>query len=200
MERSKAEQLLLTQIERALSARSGGRVTVGVDGRCGTGKSTLAAALAARFHAPIVRMDDFFLPDGLRTPARLAEPGGNVHYERFLAEVAPFLRTGDAFSYGVFDCGARRVTHRASIPAGALVIVEGAYAFHPRFGAPYDVRAFVTADPAAQRLRLRERSGEAMLTRFLNEWIPMEERYFWANGLPSDGDVVIDTTAINCSI
>ena len=45
-------------------------------------------------------MDDFFLPPALRTPERRSEPGGNVHYERFLTEVLPNLRSEDLFPIG----------------------------------------------------------------------------------------------------
>jgi len=54
------------------------RVIVAIDGRCGSGKTTLAALIAKEFDCSVFHMDDFFLPPGLRTPERLGEPGGNV--------------------------------------------------------------------------------------------------------------------------
>ena len=39
------------------------RLLVTIDGPCGSGKSTLADALSDALNAPIIRMDDFFLPD-----------------------------------------------------------------------------------------------------------------------------------------
>ena len=54
------------------------RLLVTIDGPCGSGKSTLADALSDALNAPIIRMDDFFLPHALKTPQRLAIPGGNV--------------------------------------------------------------------------------------------------------------------------
>lgn len=38
------------------------RLLVTIDGPCGSGKSTLADALSDALNAPIIRMDDFFLP------------------------------------------------------------------------------------------------------------------------------------------
>ena len=188
------EQALILRIRDALETKTKRRVAVAIDGRCGAGKSRLAASLSALFGAPVVHMDDFFLPDELRTAQRLAEPGGNVHYERFLREVAPFLSTGEAFCYGKFDCAVRRITGEVRVAAGALVLVEGAYALHPLLIERYDLRAFVTVGEQEQARRIRERNGEEMLRRFLTEWIPMEERYIAANGLPLAGDLVIDTT------
>lgn len=67
------------------------RLLVTIDGPCGSGKSTLADALSDALNAPIIRMDDFFLPHALKTPQRLAIPGGNVDLERLMQEViAPF--------------------------------------------------------------------------------------------------------------
>lgn len=48
------------------------RLLVTIDGPCGSGKSTLADALSDALNAPIIRMDDFFLPHVLKTPQRLA--------------------------------------------------------------------------------------------------------------------------------
>ena len=62
------------------------RLLVTIDGPCGSGKSTLADALSDALNAPIIRMDDFFLPHALKTPQRLAIPGGNVDLERLMQE------------------------------------------------------------------------------------------------------------------
>ena len=74
---------LVRRVE-ALRCREG-RAFVAIDGRCGSGKSTLAALLAARFDCTLVHADDFFLRPEQRTPARLAQPGGNFDRERFYA-------------------------------------------------------------------------------------------------------------------
>ncbi len=54
------------------------RLLVTIDGPCGSGKSTLADALSAALNAPIIRMDDFFLPHALKTPQRLAIRRGSA--------------------------------------------------------------------------------------------------------------------------
>ena len=52
---------------------------VAVDGRCGSGKSTLSELAARRLHCPLFHMDDFFLPPGAAhaaavRPARRQRP------------------------------------------------------------------------------------------------------------------------------
>ena len=54
-----------------------------IDGRCGSGKTTLGEYLKQIFDCNLFRMDDFFLRMEQRTPERLREVGGNVDYERF---------------------------------------------------------------------------------------------------------------------
>lgn len=50
---------------------------IAIDGRCGSGKTTLGEALAKRLHASLIHMDDFYLRMEQRTEARFQEPGGN---------------------------------------------------------------------------------------------------------------------------
>ncbi|HML46086.1 MAG TPA: hypothetical protein PKE04_04975, partial [Clostridia bacterium] len=69
----------------ALAKRSGRRTILAVDGNSGAGKSSLSTLLQAVFGAAVLHMDDFFLPAARKTAARMAEPGGNVDYERVRA-------------------------------------------------------------------------------------------------------------------
>lgn len=149
---------------------------IAVDGRCAAGKTTLAAALSEHFGFGVVHMDDFFLPFDMRTPERLAEPGGNVHRERFAAEVIPHLHSGEEFAYNVFSCSLGRVDGSVKIPKGGI-IVEGAYSMHPSFGDIYDARIFMDIAPQLQKQRIIARGGEEKWLMFEQKWIPMEENY-----------------------
>ena len=167
------------------------RQIIALDGRCASGKTTLAADLARITGAAVVHMDDFFLPPALRTPERLAQPGGNVHYERFIADVLPGLLGGQAFSYPVFDCSVMALNGARSVPAASLVIVEGAYSCHPALGEYMTLRAFSDVDPDTQRRRILARNGEAGLQNFVERWIPLEERYFEACRVRERAQVVL---------
>lgn len=151
---------------------------IALDGRAASGKTTKAMLLSAVLDAPVIHMDDFFLPPALRTEERLSQPGANVHYERFAEEVLPRLSTGEAFSYRVFDCGRMDFAGVREIPAGLVRIVEGSYALHPALGDYADLKVFTTVDPREQMARILRRNGEKMAERFRTRWIPMEERYF----------------------
>lgn len=164
---------------------------IAIDGRCASGKTTLAQELGAYLGAEIVHMDDFFLPKELRTPERLSQPGGNVHYERFLEEVMPALRKPQAFFYRKFDCSAMRLTETVKVAASPYRIVEGAYSQHPALSEYADIRIFCDIDPMQQQARILERNGEKALPVFRERWIPMEEQYFREYEIREQADYVV---------
>ena len=72
-------------------------VIMAIDGKCNSGKTTLASKLAEIYDCNVFHMDDFFLRPEQRTPERFAEVGGNVDYERFWEEVLLPLKSRKAF-------------------------------------------------------------------------------------------------------
>lgn len=170
---------------------------IAIDGRCASGKTTLAKKLSEKTGAGVIHMDDFFLPMELRTRERLSEAGGNVDYERFAVEVLPYLKQGSEFTYRRFECSRMKTGENRVIPAGNLRIVEGAYSCHPRFGEYMTLRLFCDVSPQEQMNRIRERNGEEKLERFVKEWIPMEERYLNKYLIMEKADLVIKS-GINC--
>lgn len=168
----------LLPVMEAIASGGGGQQIIALDGRAAAGKSTLARLLGQMTGAGVIHMDDFFLPEELRTKERLAEPGGNVDYDRFLAEVLPGLKSGETFSYRRFDCGRMELGERREVPAGKVRIVEGAYSCHPKLGAYMTLRVFCDISAGEQRIRIEKRNGEEQLSHFVREWIPMEEKYF----------------------
>lgn len=153
---------------------------IAIDGRCAAGKTSLAARLQEQLLCPVIHMDYFFLRPGQRTEERLATPGGNVDYERFLQEVMTPLRMGSAFSYRPFDCKTQSFTDAISILPKDYVIIEGSYSCHPALRENYDLKIFLTTKAEEQLRRIQKRNGEAALTAFREKWIPLEEMYFSA--------------------
>jgi len=187
-------QLIINQIDCLMTSQS--TVRLAIDGHCGSGKSVLALFLQRVYHANVIKMDHFFLPQELRTPERLAEPGGNVDYDRFLREVVPGLLAGSAIQYQVFNCQTMMLEEMITLPHNALTIVEGSYRMHPRFGNPYDLRLFLRIDPEEQIRRILQRAGPVMLERFVQEWIPMENHYFTAMNITEKCDLVLQSTVL----
>lgn len=164
---------------------------IAIDGRCASGKTTLAEILSRVLGASVIHMDDFFLPPSLRTEDRLAEAGGNVHYERFALEVLPRLSLSAPFSYRVFDCGQMDYAGERAVDASPVRIVEGSYALHPAFGDYAHLAVFSHVEADEQMRRILIRNGEEMAERFRTRWIPMEERYFAACSVSARADLCL---------
>ena len=139
----------------------------------------------------IIAMDDFFLPPSLRTPDRLAKPGGNIHHERFTEEVLPNINISKPFKYRKFDCSIMDYSGQAQINTHPWRIVEGVYSCHPILGDYMDIRVFMDIDPKTQQDRINNRNTPKMAENYINKWIPMEEAYFNAYKLREAANIVI---------
>ena len=162
-------------IDRLLNQQES--VVVAIDGKCTSGKTTLASLLADVYDCNVFHMDDFFLRPEQRTPERFAEIGGNVDYERFAEELLAPLKAGEPFSYRPFDCSTFTLAQPVSVQPKKLTIIEGTYSHHPYFDDPYDLKILLTVTEDLQRQRVLERPA-FLHSRFFESWIPMENRYF----------------------
>lgn len=173
------QEQMVSAVLQAVQALPQGRqpLIVALDGRCASGKTTLAALLLQRTGCSVVHMDHFFLRPEQRTRERLEQPGGNVDYERFLAEVLEPLRAGKDCSYRPYDCKQQKLTEPVAVRQGNLIVVEGSYSCHPTLWERYDLHVFLTVNPQEQLRRIERRNGSQGLEMFRQRWIPLEERY-----------------------
>lgn len=155
-------------------------VLVAIDGRCGSGKTTLAERLKKELSASIVHLDDFFLRPQQRSKERLEEPGGNVDYERFYDEVLVSLLKNKDFSYRPYSCADGKLGEPVFVPKNKITIVEGSYSCHPKFWDSFDLHVFLDVPPDEQLRRIVARNGQDSIEAFKNRWIPLEEKYFAA--------------------
>ena len=142
-------------------------VFVGVDGFGAAGKSTLAAAIAAAVDgAEVVRVDDFWGPS-IR----------EWDWDRFRAQVLMPLLAGDPARYQVWDWVRDVGGEWVEFPPGRLVVVEGVSATREEAGVPWDLTIWVETPRELRLTRAIGRDGEAMLGRWLDDWMPSEEAY-----------------------
>lgn len=187
-------QAVIERIERVYTERE--RVFVAIDGPCTSGKTTLATVLQRRFGGNVLHMDDFFLRPEQRTPERFAEPGGNVDRERFEDEVLAPLAAGKIAQYRPWDCHTGDFAASHNVEPARLTIVEGSYSMHPALRGYYDLMICLTIDSGEQLRRLEARNPR-MLQRFIDEWIPLENRYFEQTGTRAIANMVVDTAKSN---
>ena len=167
------------------------RTLVTLDGPCATGKTTLAGRLAEVFGAAVVHTDDFVIPHAQKTPERLAIPGGNCDADRLAAEVTAPWKAGAPVRYRIYDFRSDRLKEAQTLPDTDVLILEGSYCNLPAIRRDADLRLFLDAPTDLRLGRLRQRESPASLVRFLALWIPLEDAYFSAYGLPDGGMCVI---------
>ena len=139
---------LVRYIRRELERR--GRLLLAIDGRCGCGKSTLAARLAADFGGSVVHTDDFYLPFAARKTDWREGVAANMDLLRLRDEVLVPLRRGERARCRAYDCGEDRFLPPREVAADGLVLLEGSYSAHPLLRAYYDGLARNAARAAAR--------------------------------------------------
>ena len=167
---------VLAAIDKAMTEHP--KLRVAIDGPCASGKSTLGAALSEIYNCPLFHMDDFFLRPEQRTIQRLAEPGGNVDYERFSREILSPLLADQPVQYKPWLCHSRSFGPEVTVPPAPLTVVEGCYCLHPDLRNAFHLRIWLETPWSVRRQRLLDRGGPECLARFEQQWIPLEYKYF----------------------
>ncbi len=163
---------------------------IAIDGRCAAGKTTLAEKIRSSMECNVIHMDDFYLPFSKRTEEKMAQPGGNMDFERLLFEILFPLKNGTNALYRPYDCHHDTFLPSKELNAAVPTIVEGSYSCHPMLRSKYDLRVFMDISPERQQIRLKERDPSS-LEKFHTIWIPREEHYFTVCQIRSCCDLVI---------
>ena len=167
-----------------------------IDGRCGSGKTTLAALLAQTLPCRVVHMDDFYLPFAARRPDWRTTPLGNMDLGRLRREVLEPARLGEEIAYHAYDCPHDALRPALLLPPRPLTVVEGSYSLAPALRPYYDLTVFLTCSQAEQAARVQAREG-AYYPAFPACWIPLEEDYHRTYDVEHAADLVADTTAFS---
>ncbi len=165
---------------------------ISIDGRCGAGKTTLASLISSHYNCNVFHTDDFFLTKKQRTEQRLAEPGGNIDYERFRQEVLTPLVNKKEFIYRAYRCSSDSFYNEIEIKLKNLNIIEGSYSHHPLFKTENNFKIFLNINKNKQLDRIIKRNGYERYKVFQNKWIPMEELYFSHFSIPENSDMVFN--------
>ncbi len=169
-------------------------LVLALDGRCGSGKTTLANALARQFPASVVlRTDDFYLPPTQRAHGWEQTPCANMDLARLRDEALRPAYAGQPVQYRAYSCREGAYQPAQELPTQPLVILEGSYSHHPLLTGYETLRVFVTCSKEEQTRRLQEREGERY-ANFAARWIPLEEGYFAKYQIAENADFVVDAT------
>ena len=165
-------------------------VLIAIDGRCTSGKTSLASLLAKDEEVTVVHMDDFFLREKQRSLERRNTPGENVDHERFLKEVLIPMSKRETFVYTPYDCKTGKLKEGIRIHPTSICIVEGSYSCHKNLWDYYDLHVFMDVDKNTQIERIQNRD-KTKLEAFMNLWIPLEEKYFETYQIKEKCEIVL---------
>ncbi len=166
------------------------RFLITIDGPCASGKTTLAENLADAVHASVIHTDDFVIPHARKTIERLSVPGGNCDLERLMEEVILPWKSGRIVRYHRYDCRADCLCSEETLSESSILILEGCYSNLP--GIDADMRIFLNTPGKVREARLIERESPEALQRFRERWIPLENAYMKAYGLPDNQCIIWD--------
>lgn len=180
--------LRIKQLDNFMSKTRDFSIT-SLDGKCTAGKTTITKVLEDKY--TIINIDDFFLAKEKKTPDRLKEIGGNIDYElvkKTLEEVRKsWEQNKKEIEYTVFDCN-KQSYYNKKITLKNKVILEGVYSYHKYFNELIDYLAYLQVDFETQIKRVGNRT---LKDKFLNEWIPLENKYFDYYKLEDNCDIII---------
>jgi uridine kinase len=179
-------------------------ILVALDGGSGSGKSSLAALVAAELNAAIVESDDFFA-------ARITDAEWNamapreraaaaIDWRRLRREALEPLLAGTSASWHPFDFAAGTRpdgTYPMAIEAvtrgpASVIVLDGAYSARPEISDLIDLAVLVDVPTSDRhrRIALRE-TDEAFLAAWHARWDSAEDYYFTNVRPPSSFDLVV---------
>lgn len=175
---------------------------VAIDGRSGTGKSTIAELVATSFGAAILHTDMFFAAhvtnaewDAMSGAERARDC---IDWVRLRREAILPLLDGNMAEFQEFDFSARRADGSfalseslSRIGSRPIVLMEGAYAARPELADLVGLSVLVEAPEAVRRERLAAREDEAFLSEWHRRWDPAERHYFGRVRKPESFDLVV---------
>lgn len=189
---SVAADLAAARIEDA-ARRQAGPLIVAIDGRSGTGKSTLAQGLAQRLPAVVIEGDDFYAGGtGILGDPPQARAARCIDWQA-QRWVLSALRQGHSARYHAFDWDAfdgSTCADATTIHPAQIILLEGVYAARPELRDLLDLCILVRVPDVLRQARLTAREGA--LGPWEQQWHEAEAWYFAHAAPVAAFDLVLD--------
>lgn len=158
---------------------------VAIDGRGGSGKSTLSVKLVENLHdVNVVHLDDFAYPETDR--------------QRLLNQVINPLENNNPARYQRFDWGTKQLAEWHDIKPGGIVIVEGVSTLHDVLYKHFDFKIWIEcpAEVGFNRGLSRDLNVYKVNTKddWINKWMPEEKKYIEEHKPQEKADFIVDGT------
>ncbi len=159
-------------------------ILVALDGRSGTGKSTIAKKIAERLGGVEIILDDFWVGGSneewdKKSPKEKAETA--IDWKRIRTEVLEPLLAGKSATWHPFNWKvgyglSEKTLHSNPKP---LILLDGAYSTRPELQDIIDLSILVEVpDDLHRRARLVVREGEKYMNDWHSRWDVAEDYYF----------------------
>ena len=177
---TRAGETIVAEVQLHASAR-GTPLLVGLDGRSGTGKSTLAASVALAVGGAAINVDDFSTGENERDarPVEIVVDGA-LDWQRLRREALEPLLAGTTASWHPFDFVARsELSPRVNTCSPApVIILDGLYSTRPELTDLLGLRILVEAPENLRARRLAAREGDDFMRVWQPIWNAREDYYF----------------------
>ena len=168
----------------------GKNLIIGIDGPCGSGKTTLAHNINEKYGYNIVHMDDFYLPFEKRDKNWTNIIAGHMDFDRLIDTVLKPYKEKGQVNYISYDCHSDKYLEKINIDLDRPLVIEGSYTFHPAIKEYIDFKIFVDVDEKTQIDRLTKRNKD-VVDKFISMWIPFENKYFETLDIKKLSDIVV---------
>ena len=171
-------------------------LVVALDGRSGTGKSTLGVEIGAAVSGTYVDQDDFY-SGGELDHWRVVNPETRIDecidWRRVLRDVILPFRAARQIHYHSFNWDTMEGLdpEAISLAPSDVLILDGAYSTRAELVPYLDLTVLVTLDDDVRRQRIMDREGEDWTLEWFTVWDAAEDLYFGEMRQESDFDIVI---------
>lgn len=154
---------------------------ISLEGKSGSGKTTLTNLLLKEPDVTIISVDDFF--DN-------ANDLIGINSERIIREIFSQAVLNKQLKYNRYDCHKKEFQEVIIEKVKPIVIIEGVYSANPELRKYYKGKMFINISTEEQIKRLEKRS-KGLLLKFINEWIPRENKYFEELNIFENADIIV---------